>query len=90
MSSGLVRFDRIGRSMEWSDAEVMGEMKEMRMIMAELDKKLSSQAESQFVPMKKIKQELIKLTNNAAKLVQQDELAGQCPLILPHLPHLPF
>ena len=50
------------------------ELKEMRKLVGELSKQLSSSssqgAAAQFIPMKKIKQALTKLTDNAAVLIQ--------------------
>ena len=72
-SSGVkysIRFERLELLGEVKEEE----MKEMRKLLAELHKKISSSQEEEnklkFVPMKKIKQALTKLTDNAALLVQ--------------------
>ena len=65
-----LKFERLELQQEWKEEQMKLEMKEMRKLIGELGKKLSSQDEAQFVPMKKIKQALAKLTDNAAVLIQ--------------------
>lgn len=69
-----LKFERFQVLQEWKDGQVQEELKEMRKLVGELSKQLSSSssqgAAAQFIPMKKIKQALVKLTDNAAVLIQ--------------------
>ncbi len=68
-----LKFERFQVLQEWKDGQVQEELKEMRKLVGELSKQLSSSSQdgaAQFIPMRKIKQALAKLTDNAAVLIQ--------------------
>ena len=74
MGTGSIylKFQRFQVLHEWKEGQMQEELKELRKLVGELSKNLSSSqgAAAQFIPMKKIKQALTKLTDSAAVLIQ--------------------
>ena len=70
-----LKVEAFAKANEANVNQLADELEEMRKLLGELNKKLSSSSSSQgaaaqFIPMKKIKQALAKLTDNAAVLIQ--------------------